>query len=456
MSTIDTIRAALYQRVSTEDQDADRQNKANREVAAREGWQATEFEDKISASRFGNGKARPDYEAMLAGIDAGQFGVLVIWEASRGSRELEQWAHLLNACRRAGCLIHVTSHHRTYDMAEGRDWRTLAEDGTDSAYESEKISLRVTAGKAEGREAGRPQGAVAYGVRRIWDPALARRRFIRDEPDPVTGPVAARIVRAVARGDSYHGIAAALEAEGVPTPAVAMSHQREIHRGAWARSTITRIAANPVYASVGLVTDDESLAARARLADVRRKGERPSAQTYRYSHALGCAACGAVVRGGRGRYICTAGCVSVPARLADAWIDRLAIGKLSDPRAAYLFAPDDRSAADAARAEADRYRTRLDEAAASYAAGKITVAQMEAVSSALVPKCEAADRRAAEAELPSALAGLPDDDPAIVAARWDGLAIGARKAALRALAPAARPSASASSCGPYQAVCPAL
>jgi hypothetical protein len=69
--------------------------------------------------------------------------VVVLWESSRGGRELEEWAAFLNACRRTGTGIYITTHGRLYDMANGRDWRSLAEDGVDSAYESEKTSVRI-------------------------------------------------------------------------------------------------------------------------------------------------------------------------------------------------------------------------------------------------------------------------------------------------------------------------
>jgi hypothetical protein len=54
-------------------------------------------------------------------------------------------AQFLNACRATQTGIYITTHGRLYDMANGRDWRSLAEDGVDSACESEKTFVRTFA-----------------------------------------------------------------------------------------------------------------------------------------------------------------------------------------------------------------------------------------------------------------------------------------------------------------------
>lgn len=83
----------------------------------------------------------------------------MLWESSRGGRELEAWAGFLNACREHRVLIHVTSHQRTYDMQVGPDWKTLAEDGVASAYESELTSERISR-RAEGLNGIGPSAGV--------------------------------------------------------------------------------------------------------------------------------------------------------------------------------------------------------------------------------------------------------------------------------------------------------
>jgi DNA invertase Pin-like site-specific DNA recombinase len=89
---------------------------------------------------------------------------------------------LIDLCERRGVLIHVTTHHRTYDPANGRDRRSLIEDATDSEYESWKISQRARRATAANAEAGKPHGRVPFGYRRRYDEIT--RRFVAQEPEP--------------------------------------------------------------------------------------------------------------------------------------------------------------------------------------------------------------------------------------------------------------------------------
>src|SRR5258707_13672162 len=135
----DVITAALYQRVSTTDQALGRQYEENRAAVARHGWRAVEYEDPgQSASRFarpGGGASREQWGRLLADLAAGKIGVLVLWEASRGDRQLAGWAQLLDTCRKHGVLIPITSQDHTYDLSRAREWRTRAEARSDRPYE---------------------------------------------------------------------------------------------------------------------------------------------------------------------------------------------------------------------------------------------------------------------------------------------------------------------------------
>jgi DNA invertase Pin-like site-specific DNA recombinase len=452
----DTIRAGLYQRVSRrvgsaadreEERSIEQQDAGNREACERRGWAVTaEYKDEgLSASRFAGAKGgsnRKDYRQALADVKAGRIDVLVMWESSRGSRELENWAHLLNACRVAGVLIHVTSHDRSYDLSVGRDWRSLAEDGVDSAYESEKLSMRIQRGKAAGRAAGRPQQAPAYGVQRIWDNSRRKFAWDRDEPHPETAPVVAAIIRAVAAGYGYQAIAHALNGIADPPegllPGTLKVPVPSPKGGLWTRTAVTSVAGREIYAGLGIVTEAESLKARERLTDTGRKGERPHAARYRFSGAMHCGKCGGPVKGsvrkGIELYHCRNGCTYLNTEIADAFIDELAIERLSRPDAIDLFSRSDDEAVLAARTEAAKWRQKIADATVSFNEDRIEIEQLEAITKSCKPKAEAADKRAREAALPSPLAGLPGDREE-VAERWAALTLSARKAAVRALMP---------------------
>ena len=123
--------------------------------------------------------------ALVADIEAGRLDIVVMWAANRGGRELEEWARFLNACGVARIRIFVTSEGRLYDLAIARDWKSLAEDGIDSAYDSEKISLNSRRGIADSVARGEPTGRIPYGYTRRYelDPTRPKGKRAIQVPD---------------------------------------------------------------------------------------------------------------------------------------------------------------------------------------------------------------------------------------------------------------------------------
>src|SRR6266536_5466270 len=98
----------------------------------------------VSASRYTT-KVRGDFARLARDLAAGTFGaeILVLWESSRGSRRVGEWASLVDVLEDARVKVHVTTHCRTYDPANARDRRSLMEDAVDSEYDSGKASARI-------------------------------------------------------------------------------------------------------------------------------------------------------------------------------------------------------------------------------------------------------------------------------------------------------------------------
>ena len=105
----DTVWAALYAWVSTTDQGIIRQHEANLAACERYGWIPVEYDDpRLSASRFAKrdgGSNRQEWRRLLADLTAGKIDVLVLWEPSRGDRQLTGWLALLDACRKHGVRV---------------------------------------------------------------------------------------------------------------------------------------------------------------------------------------------------------------------------------------------------------------------------------------------------------------------------------------------------------------
>ena len=87
----------------------------------------------VSASRYSR-KTRGDFARLLADLDHDRFraDLLVLWESSRGSRRVGEWATLVDLLEDRGVHVYVTTHARFYDPANARDRRSLMEDAVDA------------------------------------------------------------------------------------------------------------------------------------------------------------------------------------------------------------------------------------------------------------------------------------------------------------------------------------
>lgn len=442
-----TLRAALYGRVSHDKQagrSVSEQEAESRAACTANGWTlaATYSDNDVSASRFTT-KTRADWTKLVADLGAGKFDVLVLWEPSRGSRELMAWAALLDACRRHNVLVHVTSHQHTYDLSRPRDWRSLAEDGVDSAYESEKASQRICRAMTANAVAGRPHGRTPYGYVRRYDPST--RALISQDIDPLTAPVVREIVKRLAAAEPVIAVTRDLIARNVPSPS----------GKTWTRQIVRRVALNHTYIAQreyageihkgdwpALVEADLWHAARRIMLDPKRTVTKPGRYKYLLSYIAVCGVCneplGAAMRkslaeqrdGGRAYFCPAGGHVSAGIDWLDDIIEPLVVSRLADKKVMALLAGGDDEAVLAARAEVATLRERLAGFRDAAAAGELTPASLAHVESRLTLDIETATRKAASASVPSALRGMTGDD---AVAGWEERSIAGRRQVVSAL-----------------------
>src|SRR6478672_7976201 len=98
------MRPLVYARVSL---DADgrarsvtEQEEASRAWAAREGWDITTvISETGSASRYANStRGRKKWEQVTTAVASGDYDILLTWEASRATRDLQVYAALRELC----------------------------------------------------------------------------------------------------------------------------------------------------------------------------------------------------------------------------------------------------------------------------------------------------------------------------------------------------------------------
>lgn len=432
------MRAVIYCRVSADDRKDERsvgeQEAECRLAAVALGWTVVEVfvDNDVSASRYAR-KGRPGHEALLAYLGNQQVDVLMLWETSRGDRELERWAGLLNLCRRREVRIHVTTHERTYDLEVARDWKAMATDGVDNAYASEETRNRVARAVRANAQQGRPHGKLPYGYVRTYD---ERGGFLAQIEHPEQAAVVRECGRRVAAGESLYSIAQDLNARGVPAP----------RGGAWIPTQIKRLVTNPRYVGQRVhqgvvigqavwpaILDGATFAeCTRRMSDPRRHSTRDRSLKYLLTGILRCGECGSPCRVIKNRgyhsYACWGGkgtfCVSVRTIHAEEFVVEQLVERLEQPDIlSGIAARSDRAVADA-ESDAGELRTRLKGFYDQAALGKISPAGLAAIEEQLLPQIDEADERALQAPVPKFLRDVAGPG---ARKRWDRLELGRQR-----------------------------
>ena len=424
------------------------QHEDNERVRQEQGWvRGRSYRDTGSASRYAR-KIRDDFGKLIGDLRGGVFKpgeVLELWESSRGSREQAEWATFLNLLRDSGVLLHVTSHHRLYDLNNPRDRRTLDEDGVDSAYESAKTSMRIKRHMAANAAKGKPHGPVPFGYRRTYDPDSGRQVF--QVPKDGEAQVVRELFERLARRHSLRSIERDFAARGV---------HNDSGRPFTAQH-LRRMALNPAYAGLRVHDPDPGRQVRvasgvstvtegrwAPLVDRRQfyivqkflnapgrrtNGSRPGRAVHEFSMILRCGVCGGplAVRNRRDanvaelQYTChTKSCVRVEKAELDSFATEAILAALQSEELYRALAPTSSDHNEELSAVRDRLadlRAQHDELATNVASGALSAMFAAKAEPPILADIADAEKREEELLTPSVLTALisPGVD---VAQRW--------------------------------------
>jgi DNA invertase Pin-like site-specific DNA recombinase len=417
---------AVYARISAdkagEGLGVARQEELCRKLADEKGWTVAEVYVDNDISAF-NGKHRPEYERMLADLEAGTRDAVLCVDLDRLTRrpsELETFMELADAKKVA--LANV-SGDTDLSSSDGRFKARIM--GAVSRQESEKKGERVSREAEQAARRGIPRGRQAYGYEADGMTIVdAEAELIREASTRVLG------------GESIPAVARDWNARQVPT-----AHGAP--RG-WAAPALAGILRNPRYAGLrahkGEIVGDGQWPAilergqweqlQGRIRRVARVG-RPA--THLLSGLARCGKCGAPLwtswknRDGRrvARYACVkgpgkpgCGALTVVGEPLDELVRDMVVHALSGPalaKARKQRKSDDRAQAGAARDLADA-EERLETLAQDYAAGDISRREYTA------GRDTAKERIAAATKILDAHHGiradLPGDEDALRAA-WE-------------------------------------
>ena len=153
------LRAALYARVSTFDQEPENQLAELRRYVEARGWTAKEYVDRgVSGAKV----RRPALDQLLANARRRRFDVVVVWRLDRLGRNLRHLITLLEEFQALGIAF--------VSLNEGIDATTPAGKlqmhilGAIAEFERARIAERVKAGlqraRAQGIRLGRPCASV--------------------------------------------------------------------------------------------------------------------------------------------------------------------------------------------------------------------------------------------------------------------------------------------------------
>jgi len=153
------MRAAIYARVSTLDQEPENQLRDLRRYVQARDWSATEYVDRgVSGAK----DRRPALDQLLADAKRRRIDVVVCWRLDRLGRNLKHLITLLEELQALGVAF--------VSLAEGIDATTPAGKlqmhilGAIAEFERARIAERVKAGlvraRAQGSRLGRPPAVV--------------------------------------------------------------------------------------------------------------------------------------------------------------------------------------------------------------------------------------------------------------------------------------------------------
>jgi DNA invertase Pin-like site-specific DNA recombinase len=217
MTTTNTpVRAGCYCRISSDPNDkrqgVDRQRKDTTALCEVKGWSPVDFyvDNDRSAS---NGKERPEWDRLLADIQAGKIDAIAAWDQDRGWRMM----HELEALRRfftgLGRRVPLaTTGQGDIDFYSPTGIYNAQMKTAASEHEVAMLKVRIRRTAREKAESGRPQWKQAFGY--LPDTRRKEDDDGKRQIDEDAKKLVEQAYRALLAGTSLNGIAAIFNQAG--------------------------------------------------------------------------------------------------------------------------------------------------------------------------------------------------------------------------------------------------
>ena len=233
MSQENSVTAAIYLRVSSEDQarhgySLAAQRESCTQCARSFGAHSIlEFSDE---GVTGSILDRPGLQALRTAIRLRQIQLVVIYDPDRFARHLSHQLLVTEEIEQAGTQLEFVNFDWK-NTPEGKLFYSMR--GAIAEYEREKIRLRTMTGRIEKAKQGKyPLGIAPYG----YQYADGQLHIVESQ-----ARVVRRIFEDISAGQGLNGVAKKLTADGIPTQKGLL---------VWHRQVVRQIARNPVYMGI--------------------------------------------------------------------------------------------------------------------------------------------------------------------------------------------------------------
>jgi DNA invertase Pin-like site-specific DNA recombinase len=407
-------------------------------LAERMGWRVAEHyvDDDVSAW---SGKRRPEYARMLADLEAGTIGGLLVYDLDRLHRQPSELEAFIDLCQRLG-LTNVASVSGDIDLttADGQFQARIL--GAVAKKESDDKSRRIRRKHLEIASQGRVSGGGSrpYGYE---DDKVTLR--------PAEAAVVAECAKRLLAGEPLRTIAADLNERGIAAA----------KGGPWSPQSLRRMLASPrisgqrahhgeIVAAAewpGIISAEDGAKIRALLDNPERRTNK-TARRYLLGGLLVCSRCGErlVARprtGGKRRYACAkgvgfSGCgkTYVNADEVERFVTEAVLHRIDSRELQRTIERRQQRAPQAERwwKEAEAAQEQLEELAAAYGQREITMSEWKAARKPIEQRLTTARKQLAKVTHGSLLDSYVGHSDRLQA-DWDGLDLSQQHAIVAAV-----------------------
>lgn len=153
-----TKRVAIYLRVSTQDQNTERQCRELQAVAEHSGWEVVQVFEDAGISGAKGREARPAYDALLKSVTRREVDLVAAWSVDRLGRSTQELISFLGELHARGADLYL--HQQALDTTTPAGRAMFGMMSVFAEFERAMIQERVKSGlrraKAQGKRLGRP------------------------------------------------------------------------------------------------------------------------------------------------------------------------------------------------------------------------------------------------------------------------------------------------------------